>query len=60
MAEGGGSDKRSERARASASARSGVWHNIEHEAAQREDVFKRGLAPNFEIMAMIPLRDLFS
>jgi hypothetical protein len=49
---GRGSDKRSGRARAnasaraSASARSDVWHSVEHEAAQREVVFKRGLAPN--------------
>jgi hypothetical protein len=42
----GGSDKRSGRALASASARSGVWHCVEHEAAQREVEFKRGLAPN--------------
>jgi hypothetical protein len=32
--------------RADASARSGVWHSVEHEAAQREVKFKRGLAPN--------------
>jgi hypothetical protein len=42
----GGSNKRSGRARASASARSGVWHSVEHEVAQREVVFKHGLAPN--------------
>jgi hypothetical protein len=42
----GGSDKRLGRARASASARSGVWHSVEHKAAQREVEFKRGLAPN--------------
>jgi hypothetical protein len=46
--------------RANASARSGAWHGVEHEAAQREVEFKSGLAPKiFEIMAMIPLRDLF-
>jgi hypothetical protein len=42
-----GSDKRPRHARANASARSGAWHNVEHEAAQREVEFKRGLAPNF-------------
>ena len=58
--QGWGSDKRSGRARANASARSGAWHGVEHEAAQREVEFKSGLAPKiFEIMAMIPLRDLF-
>jgi hypothetical protein len=41
-----GSDKCSGRARANASARSGAWHDVEHEAAQREVEFKRGLAPN--------------
>jgi hypothetical protein len=44
--QGQGSDKCSERARANASARSGAWHGVEHEAAQREVEFKRGLAPN--------------
>jgi hypothetical protein len=34
------------RARASASACSGIWHSVEHEATKREVVFKRGLAPN--------------
>jgi hypothetical protein len=43
---GQGSDKRSGRARANASARSGAWHSVEHEAAKREVEFKRGLAPN--------------
>jgi hypothetical protein len=43
---GQGSDKRSGRARANASACSGAWHDVEHEAAQREVEFKRGLAPN--------------
>jgi hypothetical protein len=43
---GRGSDKCSGRARANASARSGAWHGVEHEAAQREVEFKRGLAPN--------------
>jgi hypothetical protein len=43
---GRGSDKRSGRARANASARSDAWHSVEHEAAQREVKFKRGLAPN--------------
>jgi hypothetical protein len=43
---GRGSNKRSARARANASARSGAWHGVEHEAAQREVEFKRGLAPN--------------
>jgi hypothetical protein len=43
---GWGFDKRSGRARANASARSGAWHGVEHEAAQREVEFKRGLAPN--------------
>jgi hypothetical protein len=33
-------------ARASASACSGAWHDIEHEAAQRVVKFKRGMAPN--------------
>jgi hypothetical protein len=33
-------------ARASTGARSGVSHSVEHEAAQREVVFKRRLAPN--------------
>jgi hypothetical protein len=42
-----------------ASARSGVRHSLEHEAAQREVEFKRGLPQIFEIMAMISLRDLF-
>jgi hypothetical protein len=42
----GGSDRRSWRARASASVRSSVWHIVEQEAAQREVVFKRGMAPN--------------
>jgi hypothetical protein len=42
----GGSNKHSRRARASASARSGIWHCVEHEAAQRKVEFKRGLAPN--------------
>jgi hypothetical protein len=37
---GRGSDKRSGR------ARSGVWHSVEHEAAQREVEYKSGLAPN--------------
>jgi hypothetical protein len=37
---GRGSDKCSGR------ARSGAWHGVEHEAAQREVEFKRGLAPN--------------
>jgi hypothetical protein len=31
---------------ANASARSGAWHSVEHEAAQREVEFKRGLAPD--------------
>jgi hypothetical protein len=56
---GRGSDKCSGRARANASGRSGAWHSIKHEATQREVEFKRGLTPNLEIMAMIPLRDLF-
>jgi hypothetical protein len=43
---GRGSDKRSGHARANTSARSGAWHDVEHEAAQREVEFKRGLAPN--------------
>jgi hypothetical protein len=43
---GRGSDKRSRRARANASARSGAWHDVEHEAAQREVKLKRRLAPN--------------
>jgi hypothetical protein len=43
---GRGSNKCSGRARANASARSGAWHSVEHEAAQREVEFKRGLAPN--------------
>jgi hypothetical protein len=43
---GRGSDKCSGRARVNASARSGAWHSVEHEAAQREVKFKRGLAPN--------------
>jgi hypothetical protein len=43
---GRGFDKCSGRARANASARSGAWHDIEHEAAQREVEFKHGLAPN--------------
>jgi hypothetical protein len=43
---GWGSNKCSRRARANASARSGAWHGVEHEAAQREVEFKRGLAPN--------------
>jgi hypothetical protein len=43
---GWGSDKRSGHARANASARSGAWHGVEHEAAQREVEFKRGFAPN--------------
>jgi hypothetical protein len=42
----GGSDKCSGHAWASASVRSGVWHSVEHGAAQREVVFKRGLSPN--------------
>jgi hypothetical protein len=33
-------------ARASASAHSEPRHDVEHEAAQREVKFKRGLAPN--------------
>jgi hypothetical protein len=41
----GGSDKCSGRAWASASACSGISHSVEHEAAQREVMFKRGLAP---------------
>jgi hypothetical protein len=41
-----GSDKCSGHARANASVRSGAWHDVEHEAAQREVEFKRGLAPN--------------
>jgi hypothetical protein len=44
--QGRGSDKCSGRARANAGACSGAWHNVEHEAAQREVEFKRGLAPN--------------
>jgi hypothetical protein len=40
------SDKCPGRAVANASARSGAWHGVEHEAAQREVKFKRGLAPN--------------
>jgi hypothetical protein len=43
---GRGSDKCSGLARANASARSGARHSVEHEAAQREVEFKRGLAPN--------------
>jgi hypothetical protein len=43
---GRGSDKCSGRARANASARSGAWHGVEHEAAQREVEFKCGLSPN--------------
>jgi hypothetical protein len=43
---GWGSDQCSGHARANASARSGAWHSVEHEAAQREVEFKRGLAPN--------------
>jgi hypothetical protein len=43
---GWGSDKFSGRARANASAHSGAWHDVEHEAAQREVEFKCGLAPN--------------
>jgi hypothetical protein len=31
---------------ASASACSGTWHGVEHEAAQRVVKFKRGMAPN--------------
>jgi hypothetical protein len=34
------------RAWANASASSGAWYGVEHEAAQREVKFKRGLAPN--------------
>jgi hypothetical protein len=44
--QGRGSDKCSGHARANASARSGAWHDVEHEAAQREVEFKHGLAPN--------------
>jgi hypothetical protein len=43
---GRGSNKCSGRARANDSARSGAWHGVKHEAAQREVEFKRGLAPN--------------
>jgi hypothetical protein len=43
---GWGSDKCPGCARVNASARSGAWHGVEHEAAQREVKFKRGLAPN--------------
>jgi hypothetical protein len=43
---GRGSEKCSGHARANASARSGGWHSVEHEAAQREVEFKRRLAPN--------------
>jgi hypothetical protein len=43
---GRGSDKCSGRARVNASACSGAWHDVEHEAVQREVEFKRGLAPN--------------
>jgi hypothetical protein len=43
---GRGSDKRPGHARVNASSRSGAWHDVEHEAAQREVEFKRGLAPN--------------
>jgi hypothetical protein len=43
---GRGSDKCSGRVWANANARSGAWHGVEHEAAQREVEFKRGLAPN--------------
>jgi hypothetical protein len=43
---GWGSDKCSKHARENASARSGAWHDVEHEAAQREVEFKHGLAPN--------------
>jgi hypothetical protein len=56
---GRGSDKCSGRARANVSARSGAWHGIEHEAALREVEFNADWLHNFEIMAMIPLRDLF-
>jgi hypothetical protein len=38
---GRGSDKRSGHARANTSVRSGAWHGVEHEAAQREVEFKR-------------------
>jgi hypothetical protein len=44
--QGRGFDRCSRHARANASARSGAWHGVEHEAAQREVEFKRGLAPN--------------
>jgi hypothetical protein len=43
---GRGSDKCSGHTRANASAHSSAWHSVEHEAAQREVEFKRGLAPN--------------
>jgi hypothetical protein len=49
---------------ANASARSGVWHNVEHEAAQREVEFKCGLTPNLwdyghdPIERSLPLRFL--
>jgi hypothetical protein len=44
--QGRGSDNCSGHAQANATARSGAWHSVEHEAAQREVKFKRGLAPN--------------
>jgi hypothetical protein len=37
--QGRGSDRCSGHARANASARSGTWHDVEHEAAQREVEF---------------------
>jgi hypothetical protein len=42
---GRGSNKRSGRARRTP-VRFGTWYSVEHEAAQREVEFKRGLAPN--------------
>jgi hypothetical protein len=49
---------------ANASVRSGAWHSVEHEAAQREVEFKRGLAPNLgdfshnPVERSLPLRSL--